>query len=403
MSVRNAVERVEQAVANAPAKPTQAQVAKAVVDRQRDMLAAILPRGADPDRYVGMALQAIKKTPALLGCFATSEGEVSFVVAMNQAAIAGLEPNTPTEDCWILPRKVRFKDGREWRERQEAELQISYKGYIRLAYRSARIASIDAAAVYEADEFEHERALPHDVFRHRESPLPRSERGPITHAYCLVRYINGAHHLTVLDREQVEKRREKSESWLADERRRLRDPSANQWSPWNTWEEEMFLKTAVKAARAFMDLTPEVAEVAASEEQRLGYDPQRQQITHQPFDIPQLTGRELAEARDEEVGLVPEDAGHIDVQESGPGDPGPTEPPSDDGPAPRPPTARQLTKLNILFGEKLDLRGDDRLGWLTETYGRNIRSTKDLTFDEVHDLIEKMEAMADVEGGGQEG
>lgn len=307
MSVRNAVAVRDQAAVAAtdnPARTPLAHVARDVVDRQREMLAAILPRGADPDRFKGMALQAIKKTPALLRCFETEEGQVSFVVAMNQAAIAGLEPNTPTEDCWILPRKVRYKDERDqWQERQEAELQISYKGFIRLAYRSPRIASVDAAAVYEADDFEHYWALPHDVFRHRESPQPRSERGELTHAWCLVRYVNGANHLTVLDREQVLKRREMSESWLADQRRAEAAEkggyTAKQHSPWNTWEEEMWMKTAVRAARAFMDLTVEAAEAIESEGMQLGYDRQRQVVTTRPFqpDGP-TTGRELTDARD---------------------------------------------------------------------------------------------------------
>lgn len=68
---------------------------------------------------------------------------------------------------------------------------------------------------------------------------------------------------------------------------------------------------------------------------------------------------------------------------------------TDDGPAPRAPTGKMLTALNTLLGSKQGLTGDDRLVWLSDRHGRDVPSTKALSFDEVSALIDELGSMPD--------
>lgn len=253
MSVRAEVERVEEQRAGAPARVGPQQLVREAIQKQAKGFLDVLPKGTDPERFSRIVLTAVKSTPQLIECFATPQGELSVLLAAMQAAMVGIEPNTPTQEAWLLPRRV---DGR-----MECQLSISYRGEMKLARRSGTIKTIFAEVVYERDHFVWHRGLEDDVFEHKPGPGTTEDRGELTHAYAVARFLNGGYAFVVLDRVEVEARRAKSDSW--------RNTRSRPVSPWTTSPAAMWRKSAIHALRPYLDLDPLAARVLESDEQPL--------------------------------------------------------------------------------------------------------------------------------------
>ncbi len=253
MTVRQAVEKVE----GTSAKVDPAKVIRASIERQTRAFAAVLPRGSDRDaeRFARLVLSAVKATPDLMRCFETAQGEVSVLLAAMQAAAVDLEPNTATQDAWLLPRR----DHGVW----ECRLAIGYRGYQRLARRSGTIKTLYAEAVRQGDHFVWERGLEADLLEFRPSD-EHGDEGELTHAFAVVRYVNGGYNFVVLNRRQVEARRALADSWT--------NVKARPYSPWTKWPEAMWRKSAVRALVPYLDLSSSAAHAFAADEARLTLD-----------------------------------------------------------------------------------------------------------------------------------
>lgn len=244
MARKAELERAEPSeVVDSPA----AMVRKAI-DTQSSAFAAVLPSHVDTDRFARLVLTAVKATPDLMQCFATEQGKTSVLLAAMQAAAVGLEPNTPTQDCWLLPRKRN----NIW----EAQLSLGYRGLLKLVRRSGQVASVHADVVHEGDHFHYARGLAADTFEHE--PTEDENPGPLTYAYAVVRFHGGGYQFVVLNRRQVYERRAMSESWKSERSR--------PYSPWTKWEEAMWRKSALRALVPMLDLNSEDARVVTADE-----------------------------------------------------------------------------------------------------------------------------------------
>lgn len=247
MSVRDAVAKREEA----PKAPSLSSVVNQAVERQGASLKALLPRGQEAVRFQNLVLTAVKSTPDLMQCFATRAGEVSILLAVRQAAVIGLEPNTPLQEAWLLPRKNQGV--------MEAQLMIGYKGLLKLARRSGLIRSVRAEVVHEADDFRYQLGLHPDIHH-----VPATgDRGELTHAYAVVEYKDDALDFRVLDKAEVERHRAKSDSW--------RNERARPYSPWTVWPEAMWRKTALRAVLSMAPLTADAAEALERDERVLAF------------------------------------------------------------------------------------------------------------------------------------
>lgn len=225
-----------------------AAMVRKAIDTQSAAFAAVLPSHVDTDRFARLVLTAVKSTPDLMQCFGTEQGKTSVLLAAMQAAAVGLEPNTPTQDCWLLPRK---RNG-VW----EANLSLGYRGLYKLVRRSGLVASVHAGVVHEGDEFHFARGLDRDEWLHK--PTDDPDPGNLTHAYAIVRFLGGGYQFDVLNRRQVEQRRAMSESWKSERSR--------PYSPWTKWEEAMWRKSALRALVPMLDLQTEDARVIHADE-----------------------------------------------------------------------------------------------------------------------------------------
>lgn len=135
---------------------------------------------------LGTLKRALSRDPKLSNC--TRE---SLVESCTQAAALGLEPNTPLQHCYLIPRGG------------ECTLHLGYEGLIALAFRTDKIEDIDFRVVREGDFFEWQHG-DERFLKHREQG---GRKRAITHAYAMVRYKTGGMVFEVMDREEIERRR----------------------------------------------------------------------------------------------------------------------------------------------------------------------------------------------------
>ncbi|TFG82765.1 MAG: hypothetical protein E4G74_02220 [Erysipelotrichales bacterium] len=90
-----------------------------------------------PDRFIRVAIEAIRKNPKLAEC-----DKGSLMGAFLLSAQLGMEPNSPTQQCFLIPYK-NFKT-----RTTECQFQLGYKGLMELVRRSACVLDIYAEVVY---------------------------------------------------------------------------------------------------------------------------------------------------------------------------------------------------------------------------------------------------------------
>ena len=123
----------------------------------------------------------------------------TFILAMSEAAEAGLIPSNVLGECYIIPRW----NGRN--KRMEANFQLGYRGAMKLARRGGDVLDMIPRLVYENDEF-HEIAgtkleLHHVPWYCNEA----EEKGEIRLAYSVARLRDGSLSYRVIDREAIDK------------------------------------------------------------------------------------------------------------------------------------------------------------------------------------------------------
>lgn len=188
-------------------------------------LSALLPRHVSKQQFLEslrMALFQAKKT-------GSSSADEALYTACCRCAQLGMTPG-PLNEVYFSSREG------------QVEFLLGYKGIIALARRAIPEIQIEANVVREGDEFTYVLGT---------SPTVNLKQGEdcstenITHAYVQVRFPDGTSKLTVVDQEHIIKRMNCSKGANA--------PS----SPWKKFPREMWLKTAIRDAFRFINLSPE--------------------------------------------------------------------------------------------------------------------------------------------------
>ncbi len=362
-------ERASAAGADPGSAPTSpAQMVRTAIEKQATAFKAVLPSVVDPERFGRLVLTAIKGAPDLMECFATPQGQTSVLLAAMQAAAIGLEPNTPTQDCWLLPRRDRRAGT------MECQLSIGYRGYMKLARRSGNIETMFAEVVRERDHFIWRRGLAEDVFEHEPAPGTDEQRGPLVAAYAVARYKSGGYSFVVLSAADIEARRAQSDSWKSERSR--------PYSPWTKWPAAMWKKSAVRALVPYLDLSADVERSMASDEARISIDDESGliDITSQPF--------ELGAGDDEPVSPPPADLASVPDGDPFTADDDVAEAVLVDDPM----TDGQRKALHALLRSKHGATGDARFPVLSQMLGREITSTNEISKVEAGALIDEMQS-----------
>jgi recombination protein RecT len=196
----------------------------AQIEQYRDEYAALVPSHINADQWIRLAVGAIRGDKKLMEAAQNDVGV--FLREMKTAARLGLEPGT--EQFYLTPRKSKAHGGRPI-----IKGIVGYQGIVELVYRAGAVSSVIVETVRQSDEFQY-------VPGHDERPVHEidwfgADRGDLVGVYAYAVMKDGAtSKVVVMNRTRVMEIKAKSDSKNSD------------YSPWNTNEESMWLKSAIR-------------------------------------------------------------------------------------------------------------------------------------------------------------
>ncbi|WP_329424049.1 recombinase RecT [Streptomyces sp. NBC_01268] len=212
----------------------------AMVEQYRSDYAALMPSHINADQWIRLATGAIRGDKNLEQAARNDIGV--FLRELRTAARLGLEPGT--EQFYLTPRKSKAHRGQKI-----IKGIVGYQGIIELIYRAGAVSSVIVEVVRANDSFQY-------VPGRDERPVHGidwfgGDRGPLVGVYAYAVMKDGAtSKVVVLNRDQVMQAKAKS------------DGAHSEYSPWNTNEESMWLKTG---ARRLAKWVPTSAEYVAQQ------------------------------------------------------------------------------------------------------------------------------------------
>lgn len=120
-----------------------------------------LPAHIVGQQFMRLILQEFRLNPKLIQC-----EPASILGAVMTCARLGLEPG-PLGFVYLIPYQRRIKQGTAWTQVLEAQVQVGYKGFVQLAYRSGQVANITPYTINANDRFEwhggHQNEMVHEI------------------------------------------------------------------------------------------------------------------------------------------------------------------------------------------------------------------------------------------------
>jgi len=225
-----------ESVSNAVATRDQESKMDSFLEQYQPRFAEVLPAHVKPETFMRLATGAFRRNDKLLD--AARSDPASLVNALSEAARKGLEPGT--EQFYLVPRRIKGK--------QTVQGLEGYQGIVERMYRAGYVDSVVVQVVRENDEFVYDPGA-NDKPRHVVDWF--SDRGPLKGVYAYANMRNGSvSNVVVLNKKQVMEAKAKSES------------SGSEYSPWNTFEESMWLKTAARRLEKWVPTSAEIRSAA---------------------------------------------------------------------------------------------------------------------------------------------
>lgn len=190
------------ATENLPAKPREPHWMETWA---RDALPAVLPRHMKPDEVVRIVFAEFVRNPKLKGCTPNS-----LKLAVLTASQMGLQLASPLGEAYLIPRWSK-KAGAD-----ECNLQIGYKGLLRLLRNSGEIQTVIAEPVYAGESFDVsiDTTKPSPVEIRHDVRLTGIRRTPddVIASYCIVVTKDGGRYAAWCTRDEIEDRRQRGAS-----------------------------------------------------------------------------------------------------------------------------------------------------------------------------------------------
>lgn len=223
-------------VSNAVATRDQESKMDSFLEQYQPRFAEVLPAHVKPETFMRLATGAFRKNDKLLD--AARSDPASLVNALSEAARKGLEPGT--EQFYLVPRRIK---GRATVQGLEG-----YQGIVERMYRAGYVASVVVQVVRENDKFNYDPGV-------QEKPLHTvdwfGDRGPLIGVYAYANMREGAvSQVVVMNKQQVMEVKAKS------------DGANSEYSPWQQWEEAMWLKTAARRLEKWIPTSAEIRSTA---------------------------------------------------------------------------------------------------------------------------------------------
>lgn len=181
------------------------------------MLETILPDGMDKNNFLAHIFLVIKKNPALANCSADS-----FISAMLTVAEVGIKPNMIDGEAYLVPYG------------ENIQLQLGYKGLLKIIRKSFPNIIINQGIVKENDEFLIEQGMENKI-THRYN---WKDRGQTVGYYATFKIpSNGQNGFSFMTKEETEEHKKKF---------------AKSSDIWNKNFDEMAIKTVIKKALKYL-------------------------------------------------------------------------------------------------------------------------------------------------------
>lgn len=254
------------------------------LEKRKITYTEMLPTHVPVERFIKSAMLYVTRNPDLLNC-----DPVSIVNSVNNAAELGLDFTQAKGHAYI----VKFGD--------QATFMPGYRGLIDLARRSGRVKFVDAQLVYENDHFEYEYGESRRLV-HRPPKLGHA-RGEMIGAYAVARLDNDELQFVVMDKEELDRIRERSKAKNA--------------GPWKTDEGEMYRKVPVRRLFKYLPCSPDLEKAIELDNHVSGVI---EEITNDP-------GKSRTETLAE---MLAGDAANMEAEEAEYTDIAQDEPPQDD-------------------------------------------------------------------------
>lgn len=208
-----------------------------LLQQNKEKLSLALPKHLTPDKLIGTVLTSIARNPKLLECTQTS-----LLGAVWTAAQLGLNPNGLLGEGYLQPYRNNKKNI------SECQFIPGYRGYIKLAYQSGKVKTIQAECVYEKDIFDYQKGLEPKLI-HKPTKPPR---GDLVAVYTIVVLMNGGYLFDVMYKDEIDLIRAMSSGKNSD--------------AWGKHYDEMAKKTGIRRMQKITPLSTELETAAGLDE-----------------------------------------------------------------------------------------------------------------------------------------
>lgn len=203
---------------------------KGKLEQSRGDLQNFLGSKAAVDRFINTCVSATVENPNLLDADMRS-----LLTACKKAANANLKPDG--REAVLNVYNTKEKDGNgNWNWVKKVQFLPMVAGVVKMIYRGGAT-YVDAAAVYEHDEFDFERG---DQTKLTHKPTMADEPGPIVAAYAVVKTEDGEIKREVMFARDIAK--VKSKSKTSDK------------GPWVDWPDQMAIKSVLHRIRKQLNI-----------------------------------------------------------------------------------------------------------------------------------------------------
>lgn len=209
--------------------------------QQEKLEAALADTGTQFGRFASAAALELANNPKLEPVI--RENPRSVLACLVESASLGLVINRQRGEYWLIPREVG--QGRGKPRKKTCTGMVGYKGYLALMRRHPDVLGVRADVVYEGERFEWDRTT--GVVKHSFSFGTRRENDAVVGAYAVATLREGPPAVVVLDRDQLDERRRRSEAdqFAASQRAKKAD-----WGTTSVWDTDFVAMCRKSAARA---------------------------------------------------------------------------------------------------------------------------------------------------------
>lgn len=227
-------------------------------------ISKVADKALRPERLLQLArLTATQKGSKLAEC-----RPGSIVGSLVTLAGLGLEPNTPEQLAFLIPRKSRQKVNNQWVDVWECNPFVSARGYVDLLYRQPAVKSVKAEAIFEGDDFDHEYGT--NTYLSFKKNL-KKDRGEVIGAFCFVQLEDGQ-AFDVMTWSDIVRTRARSDTYrtlaaavesASSDADRAKAQTKLDETPWVLWEDQMAAKSAIRRLIKQLKLSKTLAAAAA--------------------------------------------------------------------------------------------------------------------------------------------